>query len=48
VLVRAARQLPARAEEVGDVATADLVTERIRVHEKMAWMLRSSLGSSAS
>ena len=46
--VRAARQLPARAEEVGDVATADLVTERIRVHEKMAWMLRSSLGSSVS
>ena len=29
------------AEEAGDVATADLGTRRIDVHEKTAWMLRS-------
>lgn len=43
-LVRAARPLVAKAEAVGDVATADLVTQRISVHEKAAWMLRSTLG----
>jgi starvation-inducible DNA-binding protein len=42
-LVRAARPLVAKADEAGDVATADLVTQRITVHEKTAWMLRSSL-----
>jgi len=48
LLVRAARPLVVKAEQAGDVATADLVTERIRVHEKTAWMLRSALGSSAA
>jgi len=43
LLVRAARPLGAKAEEAGDVATADLVTQRITIHEKTAWMLRSSL-----
>jgi starvation-inducible DNA-binding protein len=43
VLVRAARPLVAEAERAGDVATADLVTQRIAIHEKTAWMLRSSL-----
>ena len=43
LLVRAARPLVARAEAAGDVATADLVTQRITIHEKTAWMLRSSL-----
>lgn len=32
------------AEQADDQATADLLTERMRVHEKSAWMLRSSLG----
>jgi starvation-inducible DNA-binding protein len=41
-LVRAARPLTVRAESAGDVATVDLVTERIRIHEKTAWMLRST------
>jgi starvation-inducible DNA-binding protein len=46
-LVRGARPLVAKAEEAGDVATADLVTRRIGVHEKTAWMLRSMVGPSA-
>ena len=29
--------------DAGDQATADLLTERLGVHEKAAWMLRSSL-----
>ncbi len=31
------------AEEAGDDGTADLATGRLRVHDKTAWMLRSSL-----
>ena len=30
-----------QAEELNDVATADLITQRIAVHQKNAWMLRS-------
>jgi len=43
LLVRAARPLVAEADRAGDVATADLVTQRITIHEKTVWMLRSSL-----
>ena len=43
-LVRGARSLVEKAEAVDDVATADLVTQRIQVHEKTAWMLRSVVG----
>lgn len=32
------------AEEVGDYATADLLTQRLAVHQKNHWMLASSLG----
>lgn len=32
------------AEEAGDDATADLLTQRLGAHEKAAWMLRSTLG----
>jgi starvation-inducible DNA-binding protein len=42
-LVRGARPLVTKAENAGDVATADLVTQRITTHEKTAWMLRSSV-----
>ncbi len=31
------------AEEAGDEATADLLTQRLQSHEKTAWMLRSLL-----
>ena len=41
-VIRTARQVVAQAEEAGDVATADLVTARIEVHEKTAWMLRAT------
>lgn len=30
------------AEDMGDTATEDLLTQLIAAHEKMAWMLRSS------
>lgn len=41
-VIRTARDVVKTAEEAGDVATADLATERIEVHEKTAWMLRST------
>jgi starvation-inducible DNA-binding protein len=44
MLIRAARPLVGKAEAVNDVATADLVTGRIQIHEKTAWMLRSVVG----
>jgi starvation-inducible DNA-binding protein len=31
------------ADHAGDQATADLATQRLRVHEKTTWMLRSTL-----
>jgi starvation-inducible DNA-binding protein len=40
---RTARTVIASAEAAGDSVTADLVTERMQVHEKAAWMLRSLL-----
>jgi starvation-inducible DNA-binding protein len=33
----------ASAEAAGDQVTLDLVVERMQVHEKQAWMLRSIL-----
>ena len=42
-LVESARRVVEAAESAGDVATADLGTRRIEVHEKNAWMLRSHL-----
>lgn len=40
-LIRRARKALAAAEEAGDVASEDLITQRIDAHEKTAWMLRS-------
>lgn len=37
------RKVIGKADEVSDEATADLLTERIDIHEKSAWMLRSML-----
>ncbi|MBX2989027.1 MAG: DNA starvation/stationary phase protection protein [Bdellovibrionaceae bacterium] len=42
-VVRTARSLFPAAEEAADEATADLLTQRIQLHEKTAWMLRSLL-----
>jgi starvation-inducible DNA-binding protein len=41
--VRTARNAFAVAEEAEDQVTQDLLTERMQVHEKTAWMLRSLL-----
>lgn len=38
-----ARAAVATADRVNDVATADLGTRRVDIHEKTAWMLRSML-----
>lgn len=40
---RTALQVVTEAEKQGDVATADLATERVAQHEKTAWMLDSLL-----
>jgi len=42
-VVRTARAVFAVADKAGDEATADLLTQRIQLHEKTAWMLRSLL-----
>jgi starvation-inducible DNA-binding protein len=42
-VARTARSLFPVADEAEDEATADLLTQRIQVHEKTAWMLRSLL-----
>jgi len=42
-VVRTAREAFPRADEVGDEPTCDLLTQRMQVHEKAAWMLRSML-----
>lgn len=41
--VRTARALFPLVDKAGDEATADLLTQRIQIHEKTAWMLRSLL-----
>lgn len=40
-VVRTARSVFPAAEAVSDEPTADLLTQRMQVHEKTAWMLRS-------
>jgi starvation-inducible DNA-binding protein len=42
-VVRTARSLYPVVERASDEATADLLTQRIQLHEKTAWMLRSLL-----
>jgi starvation-inducible DNA-binding protein len=44
-VVRTARGIFAMADEAHDEPTADLLTQRMQVHEKTAWMLRSLLAS---
>jgi len=43
-VARTARSLFPRAEKGGDESTVDLLTQRLQIHEKTAWMLRSLLG----
>ena len=42
-VVRTARSIFPVVEEAHDEATADLLTQRMQIHEKTAWMLRSML-----
>ena len=42
-VARTAREVFPLAEKASDQPTADLLTERMQVHEKTAWMLRSML-----
>jgi len=42
-VIRSARELFPKAEKAGDQVTLDLLTQRMQVHEKTAWMLRSLL-----
>jgi starvation-inducible DNA-binding protein len=44
-VVRTARSIFPRVEKVSDEPTADLLTQRMQVHEKTAWMLRSLLAA---
>lgn len=42
-VVRTARSLFPQLDKVSDEPTADLLTQRMNIHEKTAWMLRSLL-----
>ncbi len=42
-VARTARSMFDVVERAGDQPTADLLTQRLQVHEKTAWMLRSML-----
>ena len=44
-VVRTARSLFPLVDKVADEPTADLLTQRMQVHEKTAWMLRSLLAA---
>ncbi len=42
-VARTARAVFPSAEKASDEPTADLLTQRLQIHEKTAWMLRSLL-----
>ena len=42
-VARTAREIFKLAEAANDQPTADLLTQRLQIHEKTAWMLRSLL-----
>jgi starvation-inducible DNA-binding protein len=42
-VARTARDVFKAADKGGDESTADLLTQRLQIHEKTAWMLRSLL-----
>jgi starvation-inducible DNA-binding protein len=42
-VAKTARTVLPTAEEGGDEATIDLLVQRLQIHEKTAWMLRSML-----
>jgi starvation-inducible DNA-binding protein len=44
IVARTAREVFPVADRANDEPTADLLTQRMQIHEKTAWMLRSMLG----
>lgn len=42
-VIKTARDVFPTAEEAGDEVSCDLLTQRMQIHEKTAWMLRSLL-----
>jgi starvation-inducible DNA-binding protein len=42
-VTKTAREIFKVADNANDQSTADLLTQRLQVHEKTAWMLRSML-----
>ena len=42
-VARTARSVFSMADEANDQPSADLLTQRLQIHEKTAWMLRSLL-----
>jgi len=47
-IVRTAREVFPAVEKAADEPTADLLTQRMQIHEKSAWMLRSMLSESSN
>ncbi len=47
-VTRTAREVLPSAERVSDEPTADLLTQRMQIHEKNAWMLRSMLAGNST
>jgi len=45
-VVRTARRILPSAQKVGDESTASLIADRMVLHEKTAWMIRSLLSAS--
>lgn len=45
IVARRFRQSVERAEDAGDVVSADMLTERIAFHEQAIWMLRAMLST---
>lgn len=43
IIVKTCRQVLATAQEANDESTSALVGDRMRLHEKTAWMLRATL-----
>ena len=43
IVARTAREVFPAADKANDEPTADLLTQRMQIHEKTAWMLRSML-----
>ena len=41
IVIQTARNLLEAADEASDEVTCDLLTQRLQIHEKTAWMLRS-------